>query len=333
MDLLQRYQSKLDSLRTTPPGCGLGYHQIIMGVVNAGVLAGLSLAQIFSDIRRSTPKGNREVSDKEIIDTIEHAFSDLKTGAFKGGTFKEANWKGGASPRQNRPAPLVKDGAAALKNIIAKSAINSMDELRETSPVKIPTNPKEHPALLLRNCFQVDEFGCIRQHIGQGIVGSSIRTIASWIAFFENGGRTAEHVIINPLSGLPGMTKSGKKSFQCDACVSKYRHVEAEFDDISLDDQARFWSVTKLPIVALIYSGGKSIHCWLDVQRLARVETADDWQEKIKAALYGRILTPLGMDGACSNPSRLSRLPGHFRTDTGNYQRLLWLTPQAGGAK
>jgi hypothetical protein len=51
----------------------------------------------------------------------------------------------------------------------------------------------------------------------------------------------------------------------------------AEFDNLSREDQIRFWSAVKLPIVALIDSGGKSTHCWLEVSKLATVETFDQW--------------------------------------------------------
>ena len=99
-----------------------------------------------------------------------------------------------------------------------------------------------------------------------------------------------------------------------------------EFDDLSREDQIRFWSAVKLPIVALIDTGGKSIHAWVQVSKLATVNTLEQWQENIKIKLYDRILAPLGVDAACSNPSRLSRLPGHLRD--GNYQRLLWLSSE-----
>jgi len=64
------------------------------------------------------------------------------------------------------------------------------------------------------------------------------------------------------------------------------------------------------------------------VSKLVRVETLEQWQAQIKTRLYDRILTPLGIDGACSNPARLSRLPGHFRSEKGAWQRLLWLSAE-----
>jgi hypothetical protein len=101
----------------------------------------------------------------------------------------------------------------------------------------------------------------------------------------------------------------------------------AEFDTLSREDQLRFWSVVSLPIIALVDTGGKSIHAWLDVSKIAKVTSSEKWTTEIKGRLYDRILKPLGVDGACSNPARLSRLPGHLREEKNEYQKLLYLDP------
>ncbi|HNS91236.1 MAG TPA: hypothetical protein PKJ72_14455, partial [Deltaproteobacteria bacterium] len=105
-----------------------------------------------------------------------------------------------------------------------------------------------------------------------------------------------------------------------------YRYCVVEFDDLSREDQIRFWSSAHLPIVALIDTGGKSIHAWLQVSKLAEVRTLDEWDEQIKVRLYEKLLIPLGVDPQCKNASRLSRLPGHFREEKNSMQRLLWLS-------
>lgn len=55
---------------------------------------------------------------------------------------------------------------------------------------------------------------------------------------------------------------------------------------------------------------------------------AAQWGELVEARLFGRYLIPLGCDAACRNEARLSRLPGHFRADKGQWQRLLYLSPE-----
>jgi hypothetical protein len=182
--------------------------------------------------------------------------------------------------------------------------------------------------LLLETLYRPDDLIWVGERYGEGILGVTIRTVKEWITHFRNGGKTAPHIIPNPMTGQEGTTKDGKPSFRSDNTVLKYLHCVVEFDDFPRADQIRFWSAARLPAVCLIDSGGKSIHAWLDVQRLAKIETFDQWTTQIKTRLYDRILTPMGVDSSCSNPSRLSRLPGHYRTEKGAYQRLLWLSPE-----
>lgn len=179
--------------------------------------------------------------------------------------------------------------------------------------------------LLLETLFRPDDL----LFIGERFDADTIKTAGEWIIHIKNGGNTGPHIIPNPLTGTPAPTKSGDKAtLRGDGNIRSYRYCVAEFDALGREEQIRFWSAVKLPVVALIDSGGKSIHAWIDVQKLARVTTADEWQQQVKIRLYDQILNPLGVDAACSNPARLSRLPGHFRAETGAFQRLLWLSPE-----
>lgn len=181
--------------------------------------------------------------------------------------------------------------------------------------------------LFLKTLYGHDDLIWIGERHEPGIMGQTIRTAGDWIAYFENGGKTAPHIILNSINGIPSATKSGGgTTLRGDANVKDYRYCLVEFDNLSREDQIRFWSGAKLPIVALIDSGGKSIHAWLEISKLASVTTAEQWQKHIKERLFDRLLTPLGVDTACSNPARLSRLPGHYRAEKEQYQRLLWLS-------
>lgn len=184
--------------------------------------------------------------------------------------------------------------------------------------------------LLLQTLYEKTDLLWIGDRHQGGIMGDTIRTAEEWKVYFENGGATAPHIIPNPMSGQEGTAKAGEPSFRSDNTVKTYRYCVIEFDDLPRESQIRFWSAARLPVVCLIDSGGKSIHAWLDVQKRATVETPDQWQAEIKQHLYDRLLTPLGVDKSCSNPARLSRLPGHYRTEKGNYQRILWLSGREG---
>jgi hypothetical protein len=187
-------------------------------------------------------------------------------------------------------------------------------------------HPQSDAVLLLEKLYKPDQLIWIGERHQAGIIGKTIMAVQDWIAYIRYGGNIGPHIIPNPLTGLEGLTKDGKPSFRCDATVKTYRYAMAEFDGLNREDQIRFWSAVKLPIVCLIDSGGRSIHAWIDVQKLAKVTTAEDWQQHIKIHLYEQILIPLGVDPACSNPARLSRMPGHYREEKNAWQRLLWLS-------
>jgi hypothetical protein len=78
----------------------------------------------------------------------------------------------------------------------------------------------------------------------------------------------------------------------------------------------------KLPIAALIDSGGKSINAWVRIDAL----DATEWTERVEEKLFD-VLGAVGIDKSCRNEARLSRTPGHLRDGT-RPQRLLYLAPE-----
>jgi hypothetical protein len=309
-DGLARYREALASI--APPGCGC--HRRLLSVANRGVLAEIDPDQMFADIRRAIPLGTRRIPDREIADAIRKALQD-----HAGGTF---------TPRP-RPQPAVHDGKGALQRIIRQATISDEVDLSERSPVRLDGLPQDDATLLLDTLYAPTDLIFIGERYDEGILGATIRSVAEWITYFRAGGPTDPHIIANPVNGIPRPKKTGDgMTLRGDANVAAYRFCVVEFDSLPREDQLRFWSAAKLPIVALIDSGGKSIHGWLDVAKLAPVTTEDQWTAQIKDRLYASLLTPLGVDSACSNAARLSRLPGHWRDEKGAYQRLLWLSPE-----
>ncbi len=305
MNLTQKFHIALSNL--PPPGLGNGTHTALLGCANLGVLAGLDASRIFDRIRKSIAPGKRFVNGREIWDAIEKATADHTGGKI----FR---------PKANHP---IFNGKAALQKVIEQGKYCDEADLWEVSPIRLNNTPQQDALLLLETIYKPSDLIWIGERNQPGIIGETIRTCAEWIKLRT----TASHIIPNTLNGLPMPKKSGDgDTLRGDLNVSVLRFCTVEFDNLSYEEQIRFWTGAKLPIVALINSGGKSIHAWLDVQKLAKVETAEDWQTNIEERLYKRLLIPLGVDAACSNPARLSRLPGHFRKE-GNYQRLLWLSP------
>ena len=119
-----------------------------------------------------------------------------------------------------------------------------------------------------------------------------------------------EHIIPNPLTGEQGQTKDGKPSYRADSCVARFRFAMVEFDTMPRGEQIQFWAGVKLPVVALIDSGGKSIHGWIRID----AANADEWTQRVEGKLFDT-LAAVGADGTCKNEARLSRMPGHLRTE------------------
>ena len=307
-----RYQNALATI--PPPGCGLNCHPTLLSVANYGVKAGVKPQQIHDDLRVSIPQGKRQITDRAITDAINKALSDHTKGTFT------------PQPRQK---PAVLDGKAALQKIIDQGKISNDADLWEASPFRLWEGTKDDPVLLLETLYEKTDLIWIGERFDEGIMGETIQPVGQWIDDFKAGREIPPHIIPNPLTGTPAIKKTGDgETYRGDANVKEYRFCLVEFDDLPRESQIRFLSAAQLPIVCLIDSGGKSIHAWLQVSKIATVTTSDQWQLNIKQNLYDRLLTPLGADGACSNPARLSRLPGHFRTEKSEFQRLLWLSPE-----
>jgi hypothetical protein len=304
-----RYRDRLDGM----PAPKHGRHTALLGIANLGFMAGKTSEDVHDDLRRVT--ADNPMPDNEIRAAVMKAASDHGAGS----TYRP----------MPKPTPLIKDGKAALQRIIDQAPFSDAADLFEISPIRLNDSPESDRVLLLKTHFKTHELVFIGDRLELGVIGQNIRTAAEWIVFFATGGTAGPHIIINPLNGIPAPKKSGDGDTQRgDGNVKTFRHCLVEFDDLPREDQIKFWSAAKLPILALIDSGGKSIHAWIDVSKLSNVTTGELWNQEIKINLYEKILCPLGVDRSCSNPSRLSRLPGYMRVETGKQQRLLWLATE-----
>jgi hypothetical protein len=303
----ERYRA---ALRDMPPSGGGGCHTHLLTIANYGVGAGLADNEIFRDIRAYI-YGERCVPNKEITDTIRKARNEQRRpipGPF----------------RQSRPQPRI-DGRKFLTTLIEQGRGHDECDLWEASPIRIDWLPKEDHFEVLQRLYAPDDILFIGGK-QPGILNRNIRTASAWLDYFNNGGHTVEWLMPNPLTGREGRTKDGKPSFRSDDCILSFRYAIVEFDNLNRDDQLAFWWAVNLPVVALVDSGGKSIHGWIRVD----CRNTDEWTDQVERRLFEQYLVPLGVDSSCRNESRLSRLPGHLRADTNRWQRLLYLNPEGG---
>lgn len=118
------------------------------------------------------------------------------------------------------------------------------------------------------------------------VLGDYNEDVGAWIRF-------------NPLDG------NGCKNDN----VTDYRFALVESDHMELEKQNALIRELELPVAALVYSGGKSVHA------IVRIEAATLEEYRKRVDYLYTILKKNGMDVDTQNknPSRLSRMPGVWR--------------------
>lgn len=303
--------------RIPPPGEGKGCHPYLLACANLGIREGLTEEAVTRAILAAIPAGTRTISEREVRDTVLKAHRDRLGG------------KGMAKPNPHGVSlSSYRVADASMLNRMMHPEDVRAEDFVSRSPVPFdPDDGVMQAKETLRNLFGRDECVFIGEAMSNGT--NRIGTVDQWCALLDDpksSGKMHEHVIWNPLFGYPVKSGAGKMSLRCDAAVSAYRYCVAEFDDLPMEAQLRFWAGCRLPLAALVYSGGKSLH---GVLKLEGIRSSLDWDAQVKTVLYKRWLVPLGVDPACSNPSRLSRMPGSLRSDNGRMQKLLYLNPAA----
>lgn len=296
------------------PGEGNGSHSKLLTCANYAHLAGRSEEHATKEIFAAIPTcGRKQISIPEVEEAVLKAYHS-----------RVPQMRPQISRKKLRPK-----GKPDLKAFVDGSAITHQ-ELSQLSPVSIEGGCLEESILLLECLFDPDD------NIFIGTQYESTDNILlrdEWIAKVRDISVSdvivdLPHIVPNPLTGLPGITKSGKQSYRCDDCVASFKFAIAEFDNLSCDQQLAFWhsAIKKgFPVAALIDSGGKSIHGWLRVN----CENREEWERQIEQKLFPELLVPLGCDSSCRNESRLSRFPGHYRDEKKKMQHLLYLNPEA----
>ena len=303
---LDQYREELQRM---PASGGGGCHTGMLRVANYGRLAGISADHVAQDIAAHV-YGTRRVTAGEITATVNKAFNSRPT------------FTPSVAMRPATPTPKV-DGAKLLAGIVERGADFTEAELWEASPIRIDWPPQQDAVEILRRLYAPGDRLFIGTRYDAG--AEHVLSVADWLTRFERGAEIPEHIIPNPLTGEQGQTKDGKPSYRADDCVAQFRFAVVEFDEMPRDQQIRFWAGVKLPVVALVDSGGKSIHGLVKID----ATNADDWIQRVEGRLFD-ILTAIGADKACKNEARLSRTPGHYRTEKKRWQRVLYLNPTGG---
>jgi len=197
-----------------------------------------------------------------------------------------------------------------------------------------------HGCRIWAGTIAADANGIVRKtpFIGDGIIDAD--DLAERIEH-THGCTIPTHVSLNPLTGRPGTTSRGTRSFDCIDTIDTFRHVLIEWD--ALADANGMPSQEQIEIVAGVvdyasdtgricpvcatYTGGKSIHVALrvpDGDRAAytnQLAALADLFASARDARY-RIDTTGWANGSAA--ATHMRLAGAVRPETGRRQRLLW---------
>ena len=129
-----------------------------------------------------------------------------------------------------------------------------------------------------------------------------------------------QFIVANPMTAETGLNQSGRVSARCHDNATKQRtYLVIEFDRGTLAEQAAILGSlsTKLtPLTLVVWSGGKSLHGWFQVQQIS---------EYAKLRFF-RHAVYLGADSSLWDPAKLVRMPGG-RRDNGETQHVLHFNP------
>lgn len=131
-----------------------------------------------------------------------------------------------------------------------------------------------------------------------------------------------QFVVPNPMSAKRGTTRTGGISYRCLANTGPRRFLVAEFDGETEDRQARILCrlSNTMPLVAVVHSGGRSLHGWFWAEGLPEV----------CCRLWFAGAVGLGADAHTWTPCQWVRMPGGTRAgEPPRRQAVLYWNPEA----
>ena len=206
-----------------------------------------------------------------------------------------------------RPAQRI-DPATATENFL-KGFRADLPDVWEASSIRPPCNWREDGVCLISWLYQPGELVNVVTDFKLDADGKAkpkgygeSLTREEWIDRLRQGSVESEAgawIRMNPVDN-EGIS---------DANVTAFRFALLESDTLPEDLQLSLFTRLKLPVAAIVTSGGRSYHCWVKVD----APDAEEYKRIVVKLLS--ILEPLGIDAKNKNPSRLSRLPGAQRTN------------------
>jgi len=227
------------------------------------------------------------------------------------------------SPRPALPV-TAQSATAAVEGYLKGERFDEAD-LWEVSPWRPLEDWRKDSIMVFAALFFGHEYVNIVTDLAPLKDGSQTKLRDDWMRHFR------EHGVPQSKSGAwfrfnPTTEKgTGKSGWHTDDDVTAFRFMLIESDKLPMELQLSFLGKLRLPVAALISSGGKSIHCLVKMD----CKSIEEYREQAVRIL--KMLRVYGFDTANKNPSRMSRLPGAFReigARGDGQQRLLYLNPE-----
>lgn len=305
------------SLSLTPcPEPGKGVHYWYMTGAWDCRLAGLTPEQAIKTLEQAS---SREPKYREIEDAVAKVYDCESIDAV----------------RRSKPITAVYDPEAAQR-IAQQLPVFDASSLSERSPIDPQTCT---PADVLAHLYEPGEKVLIfndnfsrGDHLWEKPQADNPHDPHELDHFRTPEQDTGVLFLCNPVHGeyrevqrLASDRNPAGRSRRCEECITSFRYIVVESDEVESTIWIRILVQLPLPISAVYTSGGRSIHA------LVRVNAAcgEDWRDtKDKIA---NALVTLGADPAAMTAVRLTRLPGCYRREKGAQQELLYLNPNPAG--
>jgi len=290
---------------------------------------GMTAQAVFDILRGKFPDADK--TDKEIRDVVDYCISKNPSPSGYGAAPVSVN-RGSISFSQSQRSQVAKRPPADHAAWWLSKKELTVEQFMALSQLAIPETPGQCLRLTLETLYQgTDNINIVcrfiedkENHKARPSGGGKILTRDGWLKHLSESdfpqSAAGAWVRPNPCK----YEGSGKDGAVMDSDVVAFRFLLVESDVLPMPVQLALFSKLKLPIAAVITSGGASAHAWVRLD----CKTDSEYAETARRILAA--LAPFGIDQSNKNPSRLSRLPGAVRQigATGDgMQQLLWLNP------
>lgn len=231
---------------TPCPSAGHGVHDWLFATACRLAREGLADDNIARHLVAWTCKIGREIPEREISEAVRNArrtVSNRDSGLVSG-------W------RHRMAKASEHDTLHALERARRESGVRTLSDLVQRSPMSPPVDTDA----FIDAMFPADCLIC---------AGSSPRKCLTmpredWRGIWDG----YRHIVPSPMLARTGLNRDKRESARCLDNTGPRRFLVLESDDLSYDDSAAVfaWIGRSLPLAAVVYSGGKSLHAWYWVE-------------------------------------------------------------------